>query len=115
MRSKPGRAARSMRCIRSSTSTLRIRDNGVVGTKVAYLAIGVDVEGRKHAPWAAGSKTASYRHRSRMHGSPNAVLRIVHIIPSVAVVHRHRTGPDAAVHNTWRLPREESIDSELID
>jgi putative transposase len=28
---------------------LRIRDNGVVGTKVAYLAIGVDVEGRKHA------------------------------------------------------------------
>ena len=28
---------------------LRIRDNGAVGTKVAYLAIGVDVEGRKHA------------------------------------------------------------------
>jgi hypothetical protein len=59
-----------------------------------------------NTPWAAGSKTASYRHRSRMHGSPNAGLRIVHIIPSVAVVHRHRTGPDAAVHNTWRLPRE---------
>jgi putative transposase len=29
---------------------LRIRDNGVVGTKVAYLAVGVDVDGRKHAP-----------------------------------------------------------------
>jgi putative transposase len=28
---------------------LRIRDNGVVGVKVAYLAIGVDVDGRKHA------------------------------------------------------------------
>lgn len=28
---------------------LRIRDNGAVGTNVAYLAIGVDVEGRKHA------------------------------------------------------------------
>ncbi|MBF6278805.1 transposase, partial [Nocardia nova] len=28
---------------------LRIKDNGVVTTKVAYLAIGVDVEGRKHA------------------------------------------------------------------
>lgn len=28
---------------------VRIKDNGVVGTKVAYLAIGVDVEGRKHA------------------------------------------------------------------
>lgn len=28
---------------------LKIKDNGVVGTKVAYLAIGVDVEGRKHA------------------------------------------------------------------
>lgn len=28
---------------------LRIKDNGVVGTKVAYLAIGVDVDGRKHA------------------------------------------------------------------
>jgi putative transposase len=28
---------------------LRVKDNGVVTTKVAYLAIGVDVEGRKHA------------------------------------------------------------------
>jgi putative transposase len=28
---------------------LRIKDNGVVTTKVAYLAIGVDVDGRKHA------------------------------------------------------------------
>jgi putative transposase len=28
---------------------IRVKDNGVVGTKVAYLAIGVDVEGRKHA------------------------------------------------------------------
>ena len=28
---------------------LRIKDNGVITTKVAYLAIGVDLEGRKHA------------------------------------------------------------------
>lgn len=28
---------------------LRVKDNGVVTTKVAYLAIGVDVDGRKHA------------------------------------------------------------------
>jgi putative transposase len=28
---------------------IRVRDAGVVTTKVAYLAIGVDVEGRKHA------------------------------------------------------------------
>ena len=28
---------------------LRIKDNGLVGIKVAYLVIGVDVEGRKHA------------------------------------------------------------------
>lgn len=28
---------------------LRVKDNGVVTTKSAYLAIGVDVEGRKHA------------------------------------------------------------------
>jgi putative transposase len=28
---------------------LRIKDNGVVTTKVAYLAIGVDLDGRKHA------------------------------------------------------------------
>jgi len=28
---------------------LRIKDNGVVTTKVAYLAIGVDIDGRKHA------------------------------------------------------------------
>jgi putative transposase len=28
---------------------LRIKDNGVVTTKVAYLAIEVDLEGRKHA------------------------------------------------------------------
>ncbi len=28
---------------------LRIKDNGVVTTKVAYLAVGVDVDGRKHA------------------------------------------------------------------
>jgi len=28
---------------------VKIKDNGVVGTKVAYLVIGVDLEGRKHA------------------------------------------------------------------
>jgi putative transposase len=41
---------------------LRIRDNGVVGTKVAYLAIGVDVEGRKHALgcWIQDSEGAKF-------------------------------------------------------
>ncbi|MCM3926080.1 IS256 family transposase, partial [Frankia sp. AiPs1] len=28
---------------------IRVKDNGVVATKVAYLAVGVDVDGRKHA------------------------------------------------------------------
>ena len=28
---------------------IRVKDNGVVTTKTAYLAIGVDVDGRKHA------------------------------------------------------------------
>jgi transposase-like protein len=28
---------------------LRVKDNGIVTTKVAYLAIGVDLDGRKHA------------------------------------------------------------------
>ncbi|OHV51706.1 IS256 family transposase [Pseudofrankia sp. BMG5.36] len=28
---------------------IRVKDNGVVTTKVAYLAVGVDVDGRKHA------------------------------------------------------------------
>ena len=28
---------------------IRVKDNGVVTTKVAYLAIGVDLDGRKHA------------------------------------------------------------------
>jgi putative transposase len=28
---------------------VKIKDNGMVGTKVAYLAIGVDLDGRKHA------------------------------------------------------------------
>ena len=28
---------------------IRVKDNGVVTTKVAYLAIGVDIDGRKHA------------------------------------------------------------------
>ncbi|MTD58023.1 hypothetical protein GKO32_29190 [Amycolatopsis sp. RM579] len=31
------------------TGCIRVKDNGVVTTKVAYLAIGVDVDGRKHA------------------------------------------------------------------
>jgi putative transposase len=28
---------------------IRVKDNGVVTTKTAYLAMGVDVDGRKHA------------------------------------------------------------------
>ena len=41
---------------------LRIRDNGVVGVKVAYLAIGVDVDGRKHALgcWIQDSEGAKF-------------------------------------------------------
>ncbi len=47
---------------------LRIGDNGVITTKVAYLAIGVDLEGRKHALgcWIQdsegyGTSTGSFR------------------------------------------------------
>ncbi|BCO34889.1 transposase [Mycobacterium heckeshornense] len=41
---------------------LRIADNGVVGTKVAYLAIGVDLDGRKHALgcWIQDSEGARF-------------------------------------------------------
>jgi putative transposase len=41
---------------------LRIKDNGVVTTKVAYLAIGVDLEGRKHAlgVWIQDSEGAKF-------------------------------------------------------
>jgi putative transposase len=41
---------------------LRIADNGVVGTKVAYLAIGVDLEGRKHGLgcWIQDSEGAKF-------------------------------------------------------
>jgi len=34
---------------------VRIKDNGVVTTKVAYLAIGVDVDGRKQSNGGDGS------------------------------------------------------------
>jgi putative transposase len=41
---------------------IRVRDAGVVTTKVAYLAIGVDVEGRKHALgcWIADGEGAKF-------------------------------------------------------
>jgi putative transposase len=41
---------------------VKIKDNGVVGTKVAYLAIGVDLEGRKHALgcWICDSEGAKF-------------------------------------------------------
>jgi putative transposase len=41
---------------------LRIKDSGVVTTKVAYLAIGVDTEGRKHALgcWIADTEGAKF-------------------------------------------------------
>lgn len=41
---------------------LRVKDAGVVTTKVAYLAIGVDVEGRKHALgcWIADTEGAKF-------------------------------------------------------
>lgn len=39
-----------------------VKDNGVVTTKVAYLAIGVDVEGRKHSLgcWIANTEGAKF-------------------------------------------------------
>ncbi|OAA17922.1 transposase [Frankia sp. EI5c] len=41
---------------------LRVKDNGVVSTKVAYLAIGVDIDGRKHALgcWIQDSEGAKF-------------------------------------------------------
>lgn len=41
---------------------LRIKDNGVVTTKVAYLAIGVDIDGHKHALgcWIQDSEGAKF-------------------------------------------------------
>ena len=41
---------------------IRVKDNGVVATKVAYLAIGVDVDGRKHALgcWIQDSEGAKF-------------------------------------------------------
>jgi putative transposase len=41
---------------------VKIKDNGVVGTKTAYLVLGVDVEGRKHALgcWIADTEGAKF-------------------------------------------------------
>lgn len=41
---------------------IRVKDNGVVTTKVAYLAIGVDTDGRKHALgcWIADTEAAKF-------------------------------------------------------
>ncbi len=41
---------------------IRVKDNGVVTTKVAYLAIGVDVDGRKHALgcWISDTEGAKF-------------------------------------------------------
>jgi putative transposase len=41
---------------------LRIKDKGVVTTKVAYLAVGVDLDGRKHALglWIADTEAAKF-------------------------------------------------------
>lgn len=63
---------------------LRIKDNGVVTTKVAYLAIGVDVDGRKHALgcWIQDTEGAKFaavgRHRPAQPGRarhPHRLLR----------------------------------------
>ena len=45
---------------------LRIKDNGVVTTKVGYLAIGVDVDGRKHALgcWIQDTEGAKFLPKS---------------------------------------------------
>lgn len=44
---------------------VKVRDNGVVTTKVAYLAIGVDLDGRKHALgcWIADTESAKFWHK----------------------------------------------------
>ncbi len=41
---------------------IRVKDNGVVTTKVAYLANGVDVDGRKHALgcWISDAEAAKF-------------------------------------------------------
>ncbi|KFU76905.1 transposase [Amycolatopsis lurida NRRL 2430] len=41
---------------------LRVKDKGVVTSKVAYLAVGVDIEGRKHALglWIADTEAAKF-------------------------------------------------------
>ena len=39
---------------------IRVKDSGVVTTKVDYLAIGVDVEAAR-TPWAVGSRTPRVR------------------------------------------------------
>lgn len=44
---------------------IRVKDKGVVTTKVAYLALGVDVDGRKHALgcWIADVEAAKFWHK----------------------------------------------------
>jgi putative transposase len=63
---------------------VKIKDNGMVGTKVAYLAIGVDLEGRKHALgcWIQDSEGAKFwqkvvtdLRRSRCQRHPDRLLR----------------------------------------
>jgi len=45
---------------------IRVKDNGVVTIKVAYLAIGVDVDGRKRALgcWIQDTEGAKFGRRS---------------------------------------------------
>jgi hypothetical protein len=63
---------------------VKIKDNGVVGTTLASLAIGVDLEGRKHALgcWIQDSEGAKFwqkvvtdLRRSRCHRDPDRLLR----------------------------------------
>ena len=62
---------------------IRVKDNGVVTTKTAYLAIGVDVDGRKHALgcWIQDTEGAKFRQKvcgpaqSWCQGCPCRVLR----------------------------------------
>ena len=65
MRSRPGSRGRWTRCTRSSTSTVSAsgsRTTGSVTIKVAYLVIGVDIDGRKHALgcWIADAEGAKF-------------------------------------------------------
>ncbi|MEV6906055.1 transposase [Amycolatopsis sp. NPDC051071] len=64
---------------------LRIQDKGVVTSKVAYLAIGVDMEGRKHA-------LGLPRHASRPAAHHRSLLRLCWQEPNPGLLDGHSIG-----------------------